>query len=329
MTVADAPPHVVSTMSAPPLTWLALIVGIVCSGCASVPYKCGNFHDTHDDSPAEIAFEYGKPQKFLDDVAWLTGIWSRVLTMNTRVNTHELSEENKEKLIAYLKVNELDDVLVRVNQYDPKGEWRRLRENERIGLGWRYSVGLLSMAHYTLLPGRVLGGDQYNPFTNTLSINSDVAAVALHEAAYAKDIHSRQLPGSYAVINEFPILSLWRHTTGVNDVIGYAQTNDDWMIEHETYRVVYPQIGIHTTAGTGPLMPFWDGILVSVAGATCGHATGQMAISQRTSERKAKLEDRATDEVTTLVDLRPNPLQKRPSSGNIQFTNHETTWEDE
>lgn len=330
MTVADATKHLFSATSSALLTWLALMVGMGGSGCASIPYQCGCFHTASEEPPKEVTFEYGKPHKCLDNIAWFTGLWSRALSLNTNVNKHELSEENKEKLIAYMADNDLSDVLVRVNQYDPQGEWRRLRENKRIGIGWRYSVGLLSMAHYTLLPGRVLGGDQYNPFTNTLSINSDVAAVALHEAAFAKDVHARPLPGSYAVLNEFPLVSLWRHTTGVNDVLGYAQTNDDWSIEHETYRVVYPQIGVHATAGTGTRMPLWEGLLVSVAGATCGHATGQIAISQRTAERKTKQEEEEQAEETELVDLRPVSPEKRQSTGNIQFTNHESAWlEDE
>lgn len=267
-------------------SWLALVVCLWQVGCATTPYRFGRFHHERDDQPKQVQVEYGRPQKTLDNIAWAMGLWSRLLPLNSHVNIHDISEKTEDKLIAYLEDNDLADVLVRVNQYDPKGEWRRLRENDRIGPGWKYTAGLLSMAHYTLLPGRVFGGDQYNAFTNTLYINSDVPAVVLHEAAYAKDIHSRSMPGSYAVFNELPLLSMWRHTKGVNDVLGYAQLNDDWNIERETYRVVYPQMGVQSTAVGGPFLHFWDGILLSVGGAVVGHATGQVAISQRTRERK-------------------------------------------
>jgi hypothetical protein len=36
---------------------------------------------------------------------------------------------------------------------------------------------------------------------------TDVAAVVLHEAAFAKDVHSRNLPGLYVAINDLPMLT--------------------------------------------------------------------------------------------------------------------------
>ena len=269
-------------------------IGLFCwsctIGCAAAPYRYSHFHGT-DDTTKEVVVEYGKPQKTLDRIAYLTGFWSRILPLSNKVNNHSFSDETKMKLFAYMEENDLNDVLVRVNQYDPRGEWRRLRENHRVSPGWRYTVGIVSIAHYTLLPGRVFGGDQYNGFTNSLSINSDVLAVVLHEAAYAKDIHSRSMPGSYAFVNQIPFVSLWRHTKGVNDVLGYALTTDDWALERETYRVVYPQMGVHSTMIASPFVPFWDGLLLSVVGAGAGHASGQMAILRRTKERNAQGSD--------------------------------------
>ncbi len=306
-----------------------VLLAIVCwlggSGCATVPYRYGQFQSSKDDSrPEEIAFEYGRPQKTLDRIAWVTGIWSRILPLNPHVNNHSLSEESKAKLTAYLEDNDLTDVLVRVNQYDPKGEWRRLRENHRVAPGWRYTAGLLSLAHYSLIPGRVFGGDQYNPFTNSLYLNSDVSAVVLHEAAYAKDVRSRSLPGSYAVFNEIPVLSLWRHVNGVNDVLGYARANDDWAVERETYRVVYPQMGVHSMALSGTFVPFWDGLLLTVAGAAAGHTTGQFAIARRTKERNARRDEPMSDDESDSIAEISNPSNEPNSTAKIQFTSHET-----
>lgn len=42
-----------------------------------------------------------------------------------------------------------------------------------MGWGWRYSIGMLSWLQYTLLPGRLFGGDHYNPYSNTISLYSD------------------------------------------------------------------------------------------------------------------------------------------------------------
>jgi len=76
------------------------------------------------------------------------------------------------QLTEYLEDNDLDSVLVRVNQYDPLGEWQRLVANKRLGAGWRYTVGTFELVKYTVLPGRLLGGDWYNPYTNTVNIYS-------------------------------------------------------------------------------------------------------------------------------------------------------------
>ena len=44
-----------------------------------------------------MVFEYGRPQKVLDRLAWFTGIWSRLLPLNSGVNKHELCEHTKAK----------------------------------------------------------------------------------------------------------------------------------------------------------------------------------------------------------------------------------------
>ena len=273
------------------ICWLSAV------GCAVTPYRVGHSPDANTvmEKPVEIAIAYGQPHKMLDDVAWVVGLPTRLLPMHANVNNHKLSRETADKLKAYLRENDLTDVYVRVNQYDPSGEWRRLRENTRIAPGWRYSVGAAGLIAYSVLPGRVFGGDLYNPFTNSLYINSDVPAVVLMEAAYAKDINSRRLPGVYATVNELPVLSLWRHTHAINDVLGYARAHDDWDVERETYRVVYPQMGVHAALGghsaaaLGTAMPLITIPIIAVGGAIAGHAVGQATIAKRVAARSAEL----------------------------------------
>lgn len=235
----------------------------------------------------DVTIAYGQPHVGLDRLAWVAGLPSRILPLHSGVNNHRLSSETSDKLTTYLQDNQLCDVYVRVNQYDPIGEWGRLTENDRIAPGWRYTVGAVGVLGYTLFPGRVFGGDLYNPFTNSLYINSDVPAVVLAEAAYAKDIQSQRLPGPYAAISEVPVLALWRHFKAVNDVLGYAQAEQDWELEREVYRVVYPQLGVHaaggshTTATFFTTMPLYGIPLVALGGACIGHVAGQTRIAQR------------------------------------------------
>ena len=46
-------------------------------------------------------------------------------------------------------------------------------------VGSRLSLGALNWLGYTLFPGRVFGGDKYDPYTNTLQLHSDVPALVL------------------------------------------------------------------------------------------------------------------------------------------------------
>jgi hypothetical protein len=189
-------------------------------------------------------------------------------------------------LKAYLEKNDLADVPVFVNHYDPAGEWRRLRENSLVAPGWRYSLGVVSWLGYTLVPNRVIGGDHYNPYTNSLHLNSDVPAIVLHEAAFAKDIHSRKRPGTYAAINELPLLSLWHQSRAAGDVLGYAQTQHDWETEREAYHVLYPRIGAETTVIASPFVPMFVGPVLGFGGAAVGYVTGRSVAAHRAGQRR-------------------------------------------
>jgi len=294
--------------------WIVGLLMFGSAGCAATPYRFSRFRAA-DEEPQPVVIEYGEPNKTLDRLGWFFGLPGRILPFDSKVNSHDISPETTQKLVAYLEKNDLTDVYVAVNQYDPKGQWRRLRENERIAPGWKYSTGLFSLLGYTLLPGRVFGGDSYNPFTNSLYVNSDVPAVVLCEAAYAKDVHSRGLPGAYATVNELPFVSLWRHTLAVSDVLGYARVEDDWEVEEQAYHVVYPQIGAHTAMAADPFVPLLVSPALGIGGAVVGHTAGRTIAARRTKEREsaeARPEaDPAEDEIrlTGATEQEPDRLR--------------------
>ncbi len=253
-------------------TW-CLLIG---SGCAVAPYQFGHRPQPDVVAPGTMVIEEGKPSKTLDRFAWVIGTPARILPLDSRINRHALSPETTAKLKDYLEKNDLTDVYVYVNHYDPKGQWKRLRENNLVSPVWRYSVGVFSWIGYTVLPNRVLGGDMYNPYTNSLYLNSDVPAVVLHEAAMAKNVHSRPLPGTYAVINELPLISLMNHGRAVGDILGYARMDSDWETERETYHVVYPRMGMECTAPAASFIAgWWTAPILAVGGAAAGHVAGR------------------------------------------------------
>ena len=52
--------------------------------------------------------------------------------LDSRVGNHDVSPETEKQLHDYLAKNGLEKVKVRINEYDPHGEWQRMVENESI-----------------------------------------------------------------------------------------------------------------------------------------------------------------------------------------------------
>ena len=257
--------------------WIVALPVFLVSGCAATPYQFGRFHPQEPAGVAltPIEIDYGQPHKVLDKIAWVVGTPARILTLNKKTNNHDISPETVETLKTYLEENDITDVYVAVNDYDPKGQWKRLRENDRMAPFWKYSMGTATWLGYTIFPNRVFGGDRYNPYTNSLNLSSDVPALVLSEAAYAKDIHSRRHPGAYAAfVNDLPVLTLFRHARATSDVLGYARTKGDWKTEEQGYHVLYPQMGEATVGTAGPLVPT-IGPFLGLGGAVAGHVAGR------------------------------------------------------
>ncbi|MBS0211362.1 MAG: hypothetical protein JSS27_20660 [Planctomycetes bacterium] len=264
-----------------------LICCAIAAGCVRGPYQYSQFHASNQKpAPSDIHIVHGQPRPKLDRVAKIAATPQRVLHLNRKVNRHELSPETQAVLVAYMCQNDLADVQVHINCYEPSEQWRLLRENDRIGPGWRYTLGSLSVIGYTVLPGRVFGGDRYNPFTNTLNLNSDVPAVVLREAAYAKDVHGRKLPGTYVAINQLPFVGLWHDTRSVSDVLAYAEAHEDWELEKEAYHVLFPRVGADVANSGAIVAPvWWEGAAIGVGGSLVGHATGRTVAARRSMLR--------------------------------------------
>lgn len=264
-------------MAAGALAWT------VVAGCATAPYTYSRFADAPHGQP--VVIERGKPNKTLDRIGWVVGIPARIIPLNSKVSNHKLSDATLAGLVDYLEQNDLADVPVQVNQYDPKGQWRRLRENKSISPGWRYSLGTLQWVGYTVLPGRIFGGDKYDPYTNTLQLNSDVPAIAIREAALAKDVHTRICPGNYFFVSGLPILSLYRQKQITGEVLSYAREKHDWKLEREAYKVLYPQFGSQVATMGAPFVgEWWARIALGLGGGTAGRMAARVVVARREKE---------------------------------------------
>jgi len=159
-----------------------LLLLVHAGGCAASHYVPGSSAVYYSSSKLSRLttqqIERGRPNKVLDSFGWVWGIPAKLILFDRRVENHRISRNTEAELAAYLQTNELHSVKVRLNQYDPGDDWRRLVANDSVGPGWRYTLGTLSVAGETLFPGRLFGSDHYNPFTNTIHVYSDAAAIS-------------------------------------------------------------------------------------------------------------------------------------------------------
>lgn len=267
----------------------------ILSGCSShrKPFETAQIVDPYRNvAPSlvretrRLPVERGKPRPVIDGIGWVVGIPSKVLLWDRRVNNHRISEETEAVLTTYLTENDLGHVKVRLNQYRPLDDWRRLTKNRSVGWPYRYTVGALTVAVETILPGRIFGHDSYNPYTATLHLYSDVPSLALREGGRAKDVARREYPGSYAFWASLPIIDLWPATIAYGEAIAYAQANGDVTLRKESYNILYPAYGGHLGNSAGTFASGLIAMPIYLGGIIAGHAAGRVE-SRRITESGA------------------------------------------
>lgn len=288
---------------------LGVFAMLLLSGCATTDamFASRDVPCDGDDCLPEpfVQFERGRPNVVVDTVGWVFGIPNRIFLWNWDVQNHDISIETEQQLQQYVAASGLSDVKVRLNQYDPGGEWQRLASNRQVGPGWRYTVGALTTLGYTILPGRLFGPDYYNPFTDTVHVYSDVPALGLQEAAYAKDVARRDLPGTYAFSQLIPGVSLVHETITAGDVLDYVDTAGDIELRKETVHVLYPRYGGSVGGAIGAYVPP-AGSAFQIGGLLVGHVTGRWETrGWGTSPEAPQLSETAIEPTPTPV-LRMN-----------------------
>jgi hypothetical protein len=281
--------------------WAALALGSLL-GCSAAPYQYGRNLHTEEDAPlppGETQIERGRPMPILDALGWVVGIPSKVIMLDHRVNNHDISPETEAKLQEYLASNRLAKVKVRLNEYDPVGEWERLVHNESVAWPLRYTFGTVNVLGYTLLPGRILGGDHYNPYTNSISLYSDVPGLALYEGGLSKDYAQREYKGLYAVAYYVPGVGLLCQDAHASaDAMGYIRENGSPPEIKEGYRSVCPAYAVNATE------PFEEvvGAPLILPAALVGHVVGQV--------KAASIKVPAAEPTCCATDAAPLPADR-------------------
>lgn len=221
----------------------------------------------------------GEKRKVIDAVGWVIGIPDKLILWNRRIDNHNVSQRTEDVVTEYLVANSLDTTRVRINQYAPRDDWRRLVQNKRVAAPWRYTFGAVATLTETVLPGRLIGGDHYNPYTDTIHLYSDVPAIALHEAGHAKDFARRKYKGTYAAAYILPGAPLYHESIATADALAYSQMNSPPLEHREAYNVLYPAYGTYVGSALGTGIPRYANPLYygSVVG---GHIWGRTLSSQ-------------------------------------------------
>lgn len=189
----------------------------------------------------------------------------------------------------YLEDNELEALNIEFQTENPKNDWDRLEANTSINPLLKYSLGSLDWLSNAITKPSVWGKNYYDPYTNTMHINSNNPIEIMAEMSYAKIIQRQSYPGLYALGSKLPFISIFAQKQKTNEMIAYAKLKQDWELEKATIRKMYPGMlngsskDIARVAGIF-FGPFYLRPAISVGGVLVGYTIAEWEISQRENE---------------------------------------------
>lgn len=252
----------------------------------------------------EPQIERGEPNILFDSVGYILSTPKRILLLNPDIDTHHVSPETEKYIAGFVQDNPelMKDVKIRINQWTPMGEMKRLIDNKKMSWWWRIFPGIPATA-ISSLTGRLFGGDHYNPFTDTIHIYSDDPAVLLHEAGHAKDFSryakEEDKADLYMLGGMLPSVTLYQEYAATSEAIEYLKDIKDRDAELKSYGTLLPAYG--TYLGKYTNMPYSP-----ISGAILGHIAGYW------HKQEARAGYRALDNAiigdTVITDLSSDPL---------------------
>lgn len=251
------------------------------AGCATAPYHYGK-DAAYVHGPRLAANEpqitYGTPHGFLDASGWIWpgSLLGKLLLWNYKIDSHHISTQTVAAVQQFLADNELRDVKVRFNDYCVGGELRRTVRNKAVAPGWRFTLGMLTWLEYTIMPGRFFGGDNYNPYSNTIHIYSDLIPVGLHESGHSKDFAGRTYKGTYAFFYIVPGFNLYPEALASTEALSYVRDKRDMKQWAACYKILYPAYGTYLGGNVGTWLAFPWNYAVEAGAVIPGHILGRI-----------------------------------------------------
>lgn len=223
-----------------------------------------------DETLQRVQVQRGQPRPIIDAAGRVLGLPNRIAIGKAGVDNHQITQATEMAVVNYLEQNSLGSVLVRSNQYSPFGELSRMISNDRIRPIWKTTFGTYNLLKYTLLPGRLTGGDWYNPYSNSLHIYSDEPTLAISRAAYAQDLRTRVNPGAYAAIKDIPVAGLAHETTATKLALQWYEDKPDQI--DNAREILLPSYGATVGGQIASFVPYGE-----VVGRMIGGGAGRIA----------------------------------------------------
>ncbi|MEM7557983.1 MAG: hypothetical protein AAF394_02555 [Planctomycetota bacterium] len=278
---------------------LPLAVSFFVLGCASDRYHYGvgkvalhgpTAASGSQSSSGQLRITRGGDHATLDrveEVVHAPGRWIGKMFGREQLSGDEASVLRNEGLLLssdYFLANGLTGINVDVHAYSPKLQWSRLVANKEISPIWKYTGGTVSWLRYTLLPHRVLHQNDFDPFTNTLSLNSTRPLQGLYESAVAKEYfyHRDDIGmGNYAMLQYVPFAPLWHHGRATQDVLTYSDHHLDPELDRQLYPLVWARLGstaVSETLSVFTVVPsdsFLAPTMLRISGSLAGRLAGK------------------------------------------------------
>lgn len=256
------------------VVFLAVVLTIW-SGCTSVPYRGVN--------PQNPQFERGHSIPPIDLIANVAALPYKLLFWNWRLQSHMISDSTEADLTAFLEQHEADDVKVFIAKFSLFEDMGRLFTNKMVAWPFRIFPGFFTTFISTLTDW-LIGGDYYNPFTNSIHLFSDISAVALHEGGHAVDFKRHKYRGTYAMMRILPAADTYQEWIATEEAIRYYQNEKQLEKELKAYKILYPAYGSYVGGALSIFVPL--PYVTSVAGVLVGHIWGRLEAKHRFTDAK-------------------------------------------
>lgn len=219
----------------------------------------------------------GRPFAPVDQLGSILAIPLKFIMLNRKVGNRDISPQAEAEITAFSQKYAIPGVTVRLCQYAPWDELQCLLRHKRFSSLIRGTLGVLHLVGYTVLPWRIVGGDCYNPMSNSVHIFSNIKAFVLHELGHAHDYTNRKYPGIYSLMRLLPFFALYQEYQASKYAIRYLRANNDKAGEREAFRVLIPA---YATYLLGALVPQNVQLVFLFPFVVVGHVVGGILASR-------------------------------------------------